>query len=361
MTTTVNRSALLDALRALRPVAGTNPTLPVLANVALASDHDGSLTLTTTNMEVAGRRYINFSGDPLPATTVPVKTLGDFVGGFTGDDVKLDLDGNKLRLTCGRQKASLATIDAEDFPAFPSLDSAKAFTLGEDEWATVVRVAGFAAKDTTRPILTGVWVQGNGDRIRFAGADNYRVGVATVEHQATVDIVIPASSIALVTKVCGSGDVSIATDGRIAAISGDAGSLVTRLIEGQYPNIDGVLPSNQPVSLLVAHDEFAAAAKLALVASDIVTKFEVVDEGLRLYSSDFGKEFDTTLEATVGGSAEGPITFALKTSFVVDAAAVLGDATSVEFLWSQRLGPVELRDHDDPSFRAVIMPVRTAE
>lgn len=361
MSTIVHRTTLLDALRALRPVAGTNPTLPVLANVSLTSD-EGSLTLTTTNLEVAGRRYVPFTGDPLPAITAPVKTFGDFVAGFTGDEVKLDVDGNKLRLTCGRQKASIGTIGAENFPAFPSLDSAKAFTLTEDEWVrAVVRVAGFAAKDVSRPILTGVQVKGDGDRIRFAAADNYRVGVATVEHQATVNIVIPAASIGLVTKVCGGGDVTIATDGRVAAISGINGSLVTRLIEGQYPNIDGVLPNNQPVSVLVAHDEFAAAAKLALVASDIVTKFEVVDDGLRLYSSDADKEFDTTLEATVGGSAEGSVVFALKTSFVVDAASVLSDATSVELLWSQKLAPVELRDHDDPTFRAVIMPVRTAQ
>lgn len=370
MTTTVNRNALVAALRALRPVVGSNPSLPVLANVAIEVQ-DGSpedIALTTTNLDAFARRYVPFRGDPLESTTVGAKALGDFAAGFSGEDVKLVLDGTRLRISSGRQKASLAVVDPEQFPSWPQQqDGAKSFTLTRDEFDAVTRkVAPFAAGDPSRPILTGVDVKGDGQTIRFAAADNYRVGVLSVDHATEVQAVIPAASLFLVGKVIEGDHISVTIDGRTVMFASNVGIMFSRLIEGQFPNIESVLPTSFKATALVSQNEFASAAKLAGLASTLIVKFEESVEGLRVYASDHDRDFDTTLEATIsipateGDEPKPDVTFALNQKFVNDIASVLGDSTQVEIGCNGPLAPVAFRDPSDSSYRAVIMPVRTA-
>lgn len=360
MTTKVNRSTLVAALRAVRVAAGERASLPVLANVKIESVNN-ALILTTTNLEVYAQRQTAFEGDPLPAVTVNAKSLTDFVGGFTGDTITLSIDGPKLRFSSGRQKASLNIIDADEFPAFATLDSASSFTLTREEFDAIVgRIAGFAAKDDARPILTGVQLKGDGETLRVAAADNYRVGVLTLDHQTNVDIVIPATSLQAATKVLGGAYVTITTDGRAVMFASESGTVISRLIEGQYPNIDPVLPKEFTAGILISQDEFETAAKLAAMAGTVTVKFEGTDEGLRMYASDYDREFDTTLAATVSVDAPKDIRFALAPNFVSSVASVFGNSTHVEAGYSGPLAPVDFRDPDDASFRAVVMPVRTS-
>lgn len=363
MSIKVNRSELVTALRALRVAVNSHAVLPVLNNVLIESsapEGEKALVLTTTNLEVFAKRIVAFEGDAdFKSITVPAKAFGDFAGGFRGDSITLKVD-DKLRLSSGRQKASLAVIDADEFPAFPKMSDSKSFTLSREEFDAIVgRVTGFAATDTARPILTGVQLRGNGETIRAAAADNYRVGVLTVDHPAELDIVVPASSLQAAAKVIGGAYVTITTDGRMVQLAGESGILVSRLIEGQYPNIDPILPKDFQATLLVGQDEFESAAKLAGLATAQIVKFEQTDTGLRVFASDFDRDFDTSLETTVSIDAPKDIHFSLDQRFVNDIASVFGDSTQVEVGYSGALAPVAFRDPDDASFRAVIMPVRT--
>lgn len=363
MTTTVNRSALVNALRALRPIAGNNPALPILNNVAITVQN-GALTLTTTNLDVYAQRRVMFEGDDLPAITVPAKAFADFAGGFSGDTIKLDVDGKKLRLTSGRNKATLAIIDADEFPVFATLDSAHSFTITREEFDTIVeRVAGFAATDTARPILTGVQVRGSGESIRFAAADNYRVGVLYLDHTSELpEIVVPAASLAAAQKVLAGAYVNLTTDGRTLMLTSESGLVLSRLIEGNYPNIDPILPSSFSVTLLISQDEFAQSAKLASLANADIVKAEENEGGLRVFASDYDKEFDSTLEATFGLRGDDDkenVRFALNSKFFLAIASVFGNSTTVEVGYGGPLASVAFRDPDDQTFRAVVMPVRT--
>jgi DNA polymerase-3 subunit beta len=361
MTTQISRSALTDALRALRPVVAGNPTLPVLANVALDAS-DGILTLTVTNLEQYAQRRVAYTGDPLPPTTAPAKAFTDFVGAFTGDSVQLTLDHTRLRLQAGRQKASLATVDRGEFPEFPTIPDEEGFTLTRGEFESIgARVAPFAASDTTRPILTGIQVQGDGTRIRFAAADNYRIGVLSIDHQAKVDAVIPASAFTLAGKVLEGEGVTFEITNNVLRLSSDFGVLTTRLIDGQFPNLEGVMPVDFKANVLLVRDEYAQASKLAALATTIVVRFTETDEGLRVQASEYDRDFDTLLDATIGGrEGNAPsVQFALASKYVTAIAAAFGDSTELEVGYTSPLAPVSFRDPEDASFRAVVMPVRT--
>lgn len=370
MPTIVNRNAFVTALRAVRPVVGSRPSLPVLNNVAIEVQ-DGSpdsLALTTTNLDVYARRYVTFEGDALKSTTVDAKALADFAAGFSGDKVTLVLDGKRLRLSSGRQKASLAIVDPENFPSWPTLeDGAKSFTLTRDELNGVLRkVVPFAAANQSRPILTGVDVSGDGEKIRFAAADNYRVGVLTIDHAATLQAIIPAASLSLVGKVIEGTELSITVDSRAVMFASDDGILISRQIEGQFPNIDPVMPTSFKATALVSQEEFLAATRLAGLASALIVKVEEASDGLRVFASQEDRDFDTTVEAAIsipeqeGDEEKATVTFALSQPFLNEVASLLSDSTVVEIGCNGPLAPVAFQDPADPTYRAVIMPVRTA-
>lgn len=361
--TTVNRQHLVAALRAVRVAAGGTKSLPVLENVAIESVGD-QLQLTTTNLDTYVRRHVAFTGDPLPNTTVNAKSLHDFVSGFSAADVKLVLDDKKLRLTSGKNRASINTIPFDDFPAWPSLsDNAVSFTLTRDQFEAVgKRVASFASSDTGRPILMGVHVRGNGTSIQFQAADNYRIGVLTIEHQATLDAVLPAAIFGAVVKAVEGDDIQIAVASNGAMFASDQGMITSRVIDGMFPNTEAVLPKEFKSRLLVDPDDLLDAGKLAALASaaDIV-KFELVDEGLHAFSKDYDREFDTTMDATVSADGEKKVNFALNARFVSAIAAAFPSSPGVEIGWGGALAPVAFRDPNDPTFLAVVMPVRTPD
>jgi len=369
MPTTVNRSDFVDALRALRPLS-TKTILPVLANVKLYTSDD-ALVIEATNVEAWGRRRVPFRGDALEPTTAIAKSLTDFVGAFTGDDVALALDKAKLRVTSGRQKASVATIDSDNFPTFPILDGdAHSLTLPRSVFervATKVAANATPAKErVSRPIFTVVNVNGDGERIRFAAADNYRIGVLYFEHPAQIELNIPVELLSQSAKVC-AGDVIVTSTSRGIHFAGtEGGEVVGRLMEGQYPTLENVIPTTFRASVRVEREAFEANVRLATVASEFATILEVTDDGMRMRANDPENEFETVIDAQVSPvevdpneeNAETELRVALQPKYIKDALALLGEASAVDIHWSKSMAPVVIGDPEDSSVRCVIMPVR---
>lgn len=358
MTISLNRTDLADALKALRAVAGTRNVLPVLSNVALDA-RDGALTLSATSLEAWGKRTLPYSGDGLDSTTVNAKAFADYVGNLSGSKITLTLDGNKLRVTDGKHKVSLPTIDRDEFPVFPVTDG-PSFSIDSDVLGRVLsRTVPFAATDQARPILTGVSVRIGAGVARFAAADNYRVGVVTLPLDADdAEVVLPAAALALVPKLV-QGDVLTVTVGSGAVVFSDNFSeLTTRVIEGQYPNLDGVLPKEAKGAVLFDKEDFAEAVKLAALADGTITRFASTENGLHI-SAKGDSEFESTIDATI--TYEGEASFSLNSKFAAGIVGVFSDSSQLEVLYGgSALAPVEVRDPEDASFRCVLMPVRTA-
>lgn len=362
MSIKVNRLALNDALKALRVVASTNAIVPVLQNVCLDPASTNTLILSANNLEVFGERKVPYTGTgPLPACTVNAKAFSDFVAAFSGDEVTLKLDGEKLRVSSGKQRASLPIIDRSEFPERPQLTEGANVTFPRDTFDRIVaRTVPFASTGNDRPILTAVNVDSTAERLRFAAADNYRVGIVTLPSNGILfSVNIPAASLGLVSKIVQGEEITLILNDRLVTFVGYQSEMTSRVIEGQFPAIEGVLNGLGVQPILMSREELSAAMRLASIASVLVTKFATTDDGLKVTATDFDKEFETTVDATVG--VEGAASFALNPKYVVSVLSALGDSSEVEVLYGSRLAPVTLRDPDDATFKAVIMPVRTPE
>ncbi|MFN8619586.1 MAG: DNA polymerase III subunit beta [Chloroflexota bacterium] len=348
----------------------SRPNLPVLANVLLRTE-DAGLKLTATNLEIGITTWVPGKIDAEGSLTVPARLLTDVVAGLpSGERVDLEVEnGTTLHIRAGRTQARLRGIDAEEFPVIPNAGETPTTRVSQKVLRhALAEVAFAAASDEARPILTGVLTRFQGDRITLAAADNYRIAVKTLPAlQATDDasIVVPARSynelLRLLTETDDPVDIILAPAKSQVIFHVESTELVSRLIDGTFPNFQQVLPASYATRALVDREDLLKAVRLsALIATTAanVVKLRVGEEGSAgitiAANADVG-ESHGEVEASVEGDG---VTIAFNARYLVEALQnVEGDQLALEM--SGPLSPGVLKPVDDPDYVHVIMPVRT--
>ena len=360
MSTTVNRQEFVSALRALSAVGSTS-LIPVLSNVLL-DGKDGILTITANNLEMQARRRIPYSGDPI-YTTAPAKKITDFANNFTGDDLDLSVDAGKLRLSSGKRKASAPIIDPDEFPTWKlEGEPTASFAIQHDQLARGVQRVQHAVSDGKggRVILTAIHIKSQGDgTLLFESADNYRLARATEDVQADAfEVNATAASLKAVGRILPEDEIRVTITPRGISFESEGAELLSRMIEGQYPNTDPVFPTQFPTTVTVSLDALESAVKLAGIANENVLDLSLVDGALVVKAALQGEgDSEDTIEASVQGESE--LTVRLRPKYVTDTLAALGDSTSVEIGYNSATAPIRMKAPDDESFATVLMPIRT--
>jgi DNA polymerase-3 subunit beta len=254
-------------------VAGKS-TLPVLSNILLATD-EGRLKLAATNLEVGITAWIGAKIEEEGAVTVPAKLLSDVVGGLPNDKINLALDARTqtMNLTCARFEANIKGIEADEFPVIPTIaDRQPTASFPPDLLReTVDQVAFAAATDDTRPVLAGVLMRLKGKTATFAAADGFRLAVRTVELPEPVveplDVIVPARALLelarIVGDVEGGVEVTVTPSGGQILFHTESMDLVSRLIDGKFPDFERIIPGQYATRTVLDTQEFAKAVKLA--------------------------------------------------------------------------------------------------
>src|SRR5262245_10321428 len=254
-------------------VAGKS-TLPVLSNILLATD-EGRLKLAATNLEVGITAWIGAKIEEEGAVTVPAKLLSDVVGGLPNDKINLALDARTqtMNLKCARFEANIKGIEADEFPVIPTIaDRQPTASFPPDLLReTVDQVAFAAATDDTRPVLAGVLMRLKGKTATFAAADGFRLAVRTIELPEPVveplDVIVPARALLelarIVGDVEGGVEVTVTPSGGQILFHTESMDLVSRLIDGKFPDFERIIPGQYATRTVLDTQEFAKAVKLA--------------------------------------------------------------------------------------------------
>jgi DNA polymerase-3 subunit beta len=351
-----------------RAVSGRS-TLPVLSNVLLKTE-DAGLKLTATNLEIGITAWVPGRIDGEGTLTVPARLLTDVVGGLpAGERVDLEVDGVTLHIKAGRFQTHLRGIDAEEFPVIPSPGERPTTRVGQGALRKALSEVAFAAAtDEARPILTGVLTRFSGDRLTLAAADNYRIAVKSLPILDPVEdtsLVVPARSYSELMRVLNDSDdpveIMLASSKSQILFHLEGVDLVSRLIDGQFPNYQQVLPTSHATRAVADRDELLKAVRLsALIASSAanVVKLSLSSDGPGTITiaaaADVG---DATgeVEAAVEGEA---VQIAFNARYLQEALQNV-DAEQLALEFSGPLSPGVLRPTADEHYVHVIMPVRT--
>ncbi len=269
--------ALAEGLAVVERAVPSKSPLPVLSNILLKTD-DGRLKLVANNLEMAISAWVGAEIADEGAVTLPARLLSDFVSTLVGGDVQMALKpGTKtMQLKCGRYEANVNGIDAEDFPQVPSVgDGPRCQIPARVLRSAINQVAFAAATDETRPVLSGVLMTLDGTELTMAAADGFRLAVRTVEVgeplTEKLSLLVPARTLIELARIISDSDDPVeiaATPSRNQVMFQYPGLLVvSRLIEGQFPDYQRIIPQSYQTRVVLPVTDFLQATKTAAVFS----------------------------------------------------------------------------------------------
>ena len=370
MKLSVMQENLARGLSVVSRAVSSRSTLPVLGNVLLRTE-DAGLKLTATNLEIGITCWIPGRIETEGAITIPARLLTDLVGTLPGaEKVELELlSADTLHIRCGRFATHVKGIDADEFPTVQTAGDRPTTRIAQKVLRRALAEVTFAAaSDEARPILTGVLAKFEGNRLTLAAADNYRIAVRTIEILDAVEpasVVIPARSLheleRLLADVDDPVELILATARNQVLFRLDGIDLVSRLIDGQFPNYQQVIPASSATKAELDREELLRAVRpAALIASSSanIVKLTVGGEGAGVTVTAAAEVGDYTgdVEATVEGDGT---TIAFNARYLAD---VLGNVAADRFTLELNgpLSPGVFRPVGDPAYIHVVMPVRTS-
>jgi DNA polymerase-3 subunit beta len=305
------------------------------------------------------------------------RLLADISRNLPDRPIDVATEGNKVQVTCGSSRFSLLMMPADDYPTLPSAPATSGTIAGDVFTQAVAQVSIAADRGDTLPILTGVRVEIDGDKITLLATDRYRLAMRelTWNPEAT-DIshvaLVPARTLSETAKALGAlGSVEIhlgAADNSLSGLIGfEAGQRLatTRLLDGEYPKVTSIFPSSADTESVIETTLLVEAVKrVALVAernTPVRLRFSDGQVAIEAGTGD-GAQASEAVEAVVTGPE---IEIAFNPQFLLDGLGAVGTTYSrLSFTQSSRpavlSGQAELDGDADTSYRYVLMPVRFA-
>ncbi len=299
---------------------------------------------------------------------MPAKTFAEIVAALPEADVSLAADDhNNLVLCCGRAEYRMHGLTAEDFPSLPEVGGDVQLSLPQPLMKGMIHQVAFAAsKDETRPILTGVCIVLAEGTLRLVATDTHRLAVRAAELKEAVGdrtVIVPVRALNELERVLGDDEeqlLQIRVDQNQVLFRTDRFTLVSRLIEGQFPRYERVIPSSHTRRLTLPREDFQAIVRRArIVARD-------ASAANRILLRTAGENLILTAEAGEVGHAheeievlrEGDdIEIAFNASFMLDVLGVI-ETESVHIEMSEPLSPAVVRPSEGPDYLMVIMPMQ---
>lgn len=367
MRLTVPQADLLPALQSVSRSVGIRSTLPVLANVLIQAD-DNQLVLSSTNLEIGVIKTLKAEISEPGAVTIPAKTLVEVIASLSGEIVTLEASEAQIHISTKKFKASLNGIPATEFPNIPLASEGGISINPKVLQQALPEITFAAASDDGRPILTGILTQLKKSTLELVATDGFRLSHKTlpVDQTTDLDVLIPRRTfeevVRLISEEKTDTTLEIATSegqNQIVFKIGDT-QLSSRLIEGQFPNWERIVPTTFESTATVDRSDLLKAVKLASVFArdnSNIIRISCSSEGLTLTSE--AKELggqETQIEATVEGK---DLTVAFNSRFLIESlSSCPGDQVVIQF--SGSLSPALIKPIKEAGLEYVIMPVRLA-
>lgn len=372
----VERDVLSEAVAWVVRGLSNRPPVPVLAGVLVQADSQGTLTLSAFDYELSATVTVEADVDESGEVLVLGRLLADIARNLPAQPVQLVTDGNRLQLTCGSSRFALIQMPVADYPSLPAPSAATGRVDGHVFTQAVAQVAVAADRGDTLPILTGVRVEIDGEKMTLLATDRYRLAMreltwAPEQTDATHVALVPArtlSDTARALGAAGSIDISLGSAGRGDGLIGfEAGSrrATTRLLDGEYPKVTSIFPGSvDSVAVVGTGVLVEAVRRVALVAErNTPVRLRFTDGQVAIEA---GSGEDAQGSEAVEATLTGPeVETAFNPQFLLDGLGALGTAYArLAFTQPSRpavlSGQGEVDGGSDESYRYVLMPVRFA-
>lgn len=373
MKVTVLQETLAHGLSIVSRAVSPRSTLPVLSNVLVATD-EGRLRLSATNLELGITCWIGAKIEEEGSTTVPARTFVDLVGTLPAEQVSLNLNPatQSLNVRAGSSITDIKCIDSQEFPPMPVPEMDSAFLINVADFKEIIQQVAFAASsDEARPVLMGVLMSVEGDKLTMAAADGFRLSVrhATLSSPVPQNLsaIIPARALNELARIASEGGEMISMvlpkgRGQVVFRVKDT-ELVAQLIDGVFPDYQQIIPRSYKSRTILSTQSLLKACKQAEIFAregSNVARFNIKSNSdlepgsveISAQSEETGSN-ETVVSATIDGAG---LLIAFNVRFLREVLEVVR-SPNVALETSAANSPGVIRPVGSEDFLHVIMPM----
>lgn len=358
------RDALVAAFAtATRAVPSRYSAMPVLYGVKIEIA-DSTARITGTDVDLTVVTTCDVQANEPATMVLPARLTLSAIRALEPGVITVEGDTKNVAIVGGRTNYSVKPLPADEYPNIDVSATQKANVDGETFADALAQVTPAAANDDARPIITGVLCTSENSHLRLVATDSYRLAVRDVPSMTVMHgdehVLIPARAldeVARLIKAEGNPEVSISLGQRNAKFVIGKTMLMVRIIEGEFPNYRGLIPSSYPSRFVADRESLLdAVRRVALMAREAVPvrcNFESEMLTLDAITQDVGNAHEEVAGVTTGT----PLLMAFNPEYMRDGIEVCkGDTVSIEYI--DTLKPAVLRSTTDLDFTYLLMPVR---
>ncbi len=350
-----------------------NSTLPILNNLLIATDK-GRLRISSTDLEIGFSSLISSKIEKEGSITVPAQLLSQFVNNLPNKQITLEKKDLKLNLNCDNIKASINGLSSDDFPIIPKLKNSSVLNINSKILKNVLSsVINSTALSDSRPEISSIYIKVEPDQIKFIATDSFRLAHKTLflsevlKEKVKIDvsklqnIILPLRTANEIIRILGDKDsnVEITIDQNQIKFEFDDMYLVSRLVEGSYPDYEAIIPKSFETKCYVSKNDLEEVVKLAGCFSsrlnDIILKTNSNKSYLEVFSNhaEFGNH-----EARINSEVKGKdVSVVFNWRYVLDGLKNINEDDLIfEFNGDQK--PAMIKPIKETDFFYILMPIR---
>ena len=356
------RNSLLDALSKTVPIAERRSPLPILSHILIIAEQ-GQLTLTATDLEVGLRLVFECEVEQTGQIAVPSKKLLEITRELSSTELDVEsTDQNRIKLTSGESDFQLAAMDASDYPAFPAFDNTTSALIDAKKLAYMIEKTIFASSnDESRLNLNGVLFEPNDDKMKLIATDGHRLAFINdvVGLSLESSIIVPKKSLIELDRVLESvtGNVTLGFEEKNMIISTEQFTLTMRLIDGEFPEYQRVIPQDKPQLIKVDRQKLVQALRrVAVFTSDRNKGIEIKGQANRLEFKSTHPDLGTARDVIDVEYQGKDFNLLINVAYMLDAInSIDTDTVQLEYIMPGK--PVIFRPSDDTHYFNLVMPM----
>lgn len=374
---TCEKKELQGGVSTVEKIVATRSALPIIANILIEAGKNG-VKLSANNLEMGIELHIKADVTKEGSLLLPAKTLSGIVSKLPDAKIGFKLNENHtVRIAYEKSGFNLHSLPADEFPALPKVKDGKSITIESKIFVAMIRQVIFSVSTSEdKYSLTGVLLEtgksqiaGDTTNIRLVATDGYRLAKKGAKVPAGIEnginVIVPAKALMEIAKILDNSktdSLKITVSAEQIIFNYGGGFLVSRVIQGQFPDYKQVIPKKGTTKVtLLTDDFFAATERAAVIASGSanVSCFELKAGKMHISANtpDVGS-IDEVLEAEVSGGDKAKVSFNIR--LVTDVLSVV-DSDRVVVELGEGLSPGVIRPVDDEDYLYLIMPIRTQE
>lgn len=367
------REELLKGIQTVQAVVGTKSTLPVLANVLLEAKGK-KMDMTATDLEVGVRCSINVEVLEPGAITVPARTLSEVVRELPSEEVKIRVDEkSRVEINSGQAMFNLMGLPKEDYPALPKFKTDGEFFIERDLLSEMINKTIFSvSRDETRYVLCGIYFEVEKGKIKMVSTDGRRLSYISeeigIDKKREAKVIIPTKAVNELNRILTQvgtreqaeedGKVKISIEENQISFMTDEIVLISRLIEGHFPNYEQVIPKTSNIKLKIRTEQLLEATRrVALLTTEKSNSVKYSFKKNKLIISANTEGLGEARDVVEIDYAGEEMEIAYNPQFLSDVLRNIGsDEVFLEL--TNSLNPCLIRPTTGEDYISIVMPMR---